>query len=79
MLSFRSDTEFGAPGNVPDSCCTVPVAGCGSEVDFGGVNSGLHQAGCMTSVEEEMVENMEMVVAGIAGVFAVQVGDIDMV
>ena len=72
-LSLRSVTEFGAPGNVPESCCTQPVPGCGSDVGFVGDSSGLHQAGCLGAVQGKMAENMEMVVAAIAGVAALQV------
>jgi hypothetical protein len=72
-LSFRSVTEFGSPGNVPESCCTQPIPGCGSVVDFVGNISGLYQAGCLGAVQGEMAENVEMVVAAIAGVAALQV------
>ena len=73
FLSFRSVTEFGAPGNVPESCCAQPVPGCGTVVDFVGNISGLYQAGCLGAVQGEMAENVEMVVAAIAGVAALQV------
>ena len=72
-LSCRSVTEFGAPENVPESCCIQPVPGCASGVDFVGDSSGLHQAGCLGAVQGEMAENVEMVVAAIAGVAALQV------
>ena len=72
-LSFRSVTEFGAPGNVPESCCIQPVPGCGPGVDLVGDSIDLHQAGCLGAVQGEMAENVEMVVAAIAGVAALQV------
>eukprot|EP00092_Neocalanus_flemingeri_P042886 GFUD01047081.1.p1 GENE.GFUD01047081.1~~GFUD01047081.1.p1 ORF type:complete len:245 (-),score=76.53 GFUD01047081.1:159-893(-) len=68
-----SDTEFGTPGLVPESCCKEVVAGCGSDIDFGVDNPDLHQTGCVMAVQGEMAENIEMVVAVIAGLLAVQV------
>ena len=72
-ISFRSGTEFGIVGYVPESCCTELTPGCGSEAGQGGDRVDLHQAGCLDALQREVSENIEIVLGAIAGVVVIQV------
>jgi len=67
-----SATEFGTVGYVPESCCTDPSPGCGSEVGDG-EQGALHQAGCLDALQREVSDNIEIALGVTAGVVAVQV------
>ena len=64
---------FGDKAQVPESCCVQQEPGCGSSLDSGGYSLGLHQKGCVSALQDMMSNNIEIMLASIAGAFAIQV------